>query len=249
MVMGGKMKENSFRHENYASVLCAQGDVFRHKNNPRAALKQYLSSIMIKRDNIDAYKGLSLTYKKLKDYERAISCLLKAKEMSQFDAVIYYELGMNYLLNSQVPEASKNLRRAIRLNNKNYNAQMQLAIAHELMGEDELALCIYQKIIEEKPRFIPAYNHKARIYMTGRDYNSALNTFKKILEVNPRYYKAYLGLGICCEKSGYPSKALSNYKKFISLAPSSKNAKTIKERVEMLSKSIREKVSFLRLVK
>lgn len=243
------MKNDNLKTENYAAALCEEARELRQNNNPKMAVKQYLTSILIKRDNLEAYKGLSLTYKKLKDYEKAIGCLLKAKEMAQFDAAIYYELGLNYLLNAQPPEASKHLRRAIRLNNKNYNAQIQLAISHEMMNEPEIALKIYQKIIEEKPSFMPAYNHKAGLYMSGGDFNNSLNVFKRMLEVNPQYYRAYLGLGICFDKSGYPSKALTYYKKFISFCPNSRSSKHIKNRINFLSESVKCKISFLKLVK
>jgi len=242
------MKEN-LKINDFAASLCEEADKLRLNNHVKPAVQRYLTSILIKRDNPQAYKGLSLTYKKLKNYEKAIDCLLKAKESAQFDSAIYYELGLNYLLNAQVAEASKNLRRSIKLNNKNYNAQIQLAISHEMMDEPQMALAIYQKIIEEKPSFIPAYNHKAGLYMACDDFLNALHVFKKITEIKPKYYRAYLGMAICLDKSGYLSKALVNYKKYLSQAPKNKNVESIKKRVEILDKALTRKRITLKLVK
>ena len=85
--------------------------------------------------------------KNLKQYDKAIKNLKRAKEFCHFDPEVYYELGLNHLLNCENEEARKNFIRTIRLDNKNLNAQIQLGLSHENLDEDEMAEKIYKKII------------------------------------------------------------------------------------------------------
>ena len=112
-----------------------------------------------------------------------------------------------------------------------------------------MALSIYQKIIEENPRYIPAYNHKAGLHITLEEYREASYLFYKILKINPAYYRANLGLGICFDKMNKFSSAIRYYKKYIARKPHSATTKSLAGRIcEIYSKKHAHKTS-LRIVK
>ena len=83
------------------AFFCALGDSMMLKNEYRLAIKEYLVSLMIDKNNLKALKGASRAYKNLKEYSKAIKHLNNAKNIYGFDSEIYYELGLNYLLNSR----------------------------------------------------------------------------------------------------------------------------------------------------
>ena len=75
------------------------------KNEYRKAVKEYLVSLMIDKNNVCAYKGASKAYKNLHEYDKAIKHLKNARNVYGFDSEIYYELGLNYLLNADNVDA------------------------------------------------------------------------------------------------------------------------------------------------
>ena len=79
---------------------CSLGDSFMLKNEYRKAVKEYLVSLMIDKNNIYARKGASKAYKNLKEYDKAIKHLKDARNIYGFDSEVYYELGLNYLLSA-----------------------------------------------------------------------------------------------------------------------------------------------------
>ena len=166
------------------------------------------------------------------------------------DSDIYYELGLCYLLSGETCCAIKNLIMSLKLNPKNIDAQIQLAMAHELAEENELALMIYQKIIETTPSYIKAYHHKSALLMSMGKYYEASAVFNKILKINPDYYRANLGIGICFDKLDKATDAIRYYKKFLEYKPNSHHSQFIKERLNKLTKVKPEKTnaSFLSLV-
>ncbi len=234
------------------NFFCALGDSFMLKNEYRKAVKEYLISLMIDKKNIYAYKGASKAYKNLKEYDKAIRHLKNARNVYGFDSEIYYELGLNYLLSADNCNAKKNFIRTIKLEPNNKNAQIKLALTHELSGEEDMAELVYNTIIEKYPNYIPAMTNLASMHIENQNYADAIILFKKILKINSEYYRAYLGLGICFDKLEKYTKAIRFYKKYISIKPQSDATKSLVGRIyeiHKLKKMKKIKNSRLKIIK
>lgn len=218
------------------------------ENKNKEAIKFYLNSILIKRINPKAYKGLGISFKCLKKFDKAIMYLEKAKELTPFDYEIYRELGICYLGKGKKCLAAKNLIQAIKLNPDNPDIQAELAFLHEFMQEPEMALMIYDKIIDANPDYQKAYIHKAALLMQENRYIQAIDVFKQILKINPDYSRSYLGIGICFDKLAEKSKAKRYYKKYLSLNFESINSENVVKRLLELKKELPSKQNFLKVV-
>lgn len=214
-----------------AKKFSSLGDSFMLQNEYRKAVKEYLVSLMVDKNNIYAYKGASKAYKNLKEYDKAIKHLKNARNIYGFDSEIYYELGLNYLLNDDNLNAQKNFIRTLKLSPGNKNAQVKLALTHELSGEDDMAILVYNTIIEKYPCYIPALSSLAGLHMGKDDFKTAITLFRRMLKINPEYYRAYLGLGLCFDKLEKFTVAIRFYKKYISLKPNSSTAKSLIGRI------------------
>ena len=223
--------------EDESYKLCVKADALRLANMFQDSISKYLRAIFNNRENIDAYDGLALSYKGLRNYDKAIETLEKAIMIKDDDFAIFYELGICHLMNGTPCPAIKCLVRSIQLNPDNLNAQVQLALAHELVDEKELALMIYQRIIEVAPDFLKAYKHKAALLMSLDEYKDASTVFNQILKVKPTYSKALLGIGICFDKLKRSVDAMRYYKKFIENKPESSHAPFVENRLFSLKKS------------
>ena len=213
------------------NFFCSLGDSFMLKNEYRKAVKEYLVSLMIDKNNLMACKGASKAYKNLKEYDKAIKHLKNARNIYGFDSEIYYELGLNYLLSADNANAQKNFIRTIKLQPDNKNAQIKLALTHELSGEEDMAILVYNRIIENYPYFIPALSSLAGLYIEKCKFIHAIKLYRKILSINKEYYRAYLGLGLCFDKMGKYTNAIRFYKKYIAYKPKSQTAKSLVGRI------------------
>ena len=128
-------------------------------------------------------------------------------------------------------------------------AQIQLAIAHELVDEANLSLMIYNKLIETNPEFLKAYYNKAAMLMGMGEFEEASKTFFKLIKRNPDYYKAYLGIAMSFDKLERYPDAIRYYKKFLKLKNFSEDALFARQRIKDLREYLPTKTSHLELVR
>ena len=233
--MSGKFqnKNNNFSQNPIKNDrdVCSRAENYMEKKEYRLAVKEYLVSILMDKSNVGAYKGASKAYKNLKEYDKAIRHLKSARKVYGFDSEIYYELGLNYLLNRDSENAMKNFKRSIKLTPENKLAQLKLALSHELEGEDDMAILVYKTIIEKNLTYIPAISHLANLYLEKGEYLVAIEFYKRIVKINKDYYRAYLGIGLCFDEMGKYVNATRYYKKYISYKPYCMTSKSLAARI------------------
>lgn len=228
--------------------LCIKADALRFSKLYKESVKCYLDSIMLDRTHQEAYLGLASSYKYLTEYKKAANILEKLIKIDDKNDKYFYELGVCCLSDGHPEEAIPHLIKAIVLNKENLEAQIQLAIAHELVDEPELSLMIYNKLIETNPEFLKAYYNKGAMLMGMGDFEEASKTFFALLKRNPDYYKAHLGIAMSFDKLGRYPEAIRYYKKFLGLKEFSEDAVFAKNRIVELKEKLPAKNNFLRIV-
>ncbi|MBD5402213.1 tetratricopeptide repeat protein [bacterium] len=137
--------------------------------------------------------------------------------------------------------------RSIEIDPENPEAIYHLGLAHEQAEEEDMAMMIYQKLIENTPTYLNAYIRKSSLLMKMELYRQALGLYLEILKINPNYTQAYSDIGLCLDKLGKHTDAKRYYRKFLASRPDDENANLILKRAEKLRK-ISPKSSNLSLV-
>ena len=111
-----------------------------------------------------------------------------------------------------------------------------------------MALMIYQKLIENSPEFVKAYEHKSTLLMKVGKYKEASLVLNEQIKRNPKDTEVLAGIGICFDKLGKKSDAQRYYRKFLQSNPLSSQAQFIKSRLEKLKSLTVSKGSKLSIV-
>lgn len=226
----------------------SKADSLRKAGQYKESVSCYLQSIMLERNNYRSYLGLGQSYKYLNDYDKAIKNLEKSAELNPSDYKVHYEMGICYLLKAMPETAIKCFQKAVMLDRTQLDVQLQLALAHELVDEKDMAMLIYDKLIEEHPEYLKASSHKAALLICDGKYIEASKMFFNILKRNPDFHRAYFGLAVCFDNMKKVSEAKRYYSKFLKIKPNSKHADYVKDRLKALKPTNTAKPEYISLV-
>lgn len=98
-------------------------------------------------------------------------------------------------------------------------------------GNPKLARKMYNYAVDLEPEFAEAWARSARLALTQKDYNRALNESLKTLELEPRHFYTLWNLGNVLEVLNRPDEALETYREANRLYP---ELKVVKERLQSL---------------
>jgi tetratricopeptide (TPR) repeat protein len=99
-----------------------------------------------------------------------------------------------------------------------------------------LAIKLLDAVIKIKPDYIEAWNRRAMLYYTEKDFGRAIADIHEVLKREPRHFGALAGLGLIMQDIGDDKQALEVYRRALAVYPRLKRipdvVKTLQEKVE-----------------
>ncbi len=103
-------------------------------------------------------------------------------------------------------------------------------------GKDlDLAIKLLDAVIDIRPDFVEAWNRRATVYYTKKDFGRALADIHEVLAREPRHFGALSGLGIILQELGDDKRALEVFRRALAVHPRL-------ERIPDLVKKLGEKI-------
>jgi tetratricopeptide (TPR) repeat protein len=89
-----------------------------------------------------------------------------------------------------------------------------------LEGKDtDLALQLLDAIIKIKPDYVEAWNRRATIYYSKKQFGKAVSDIREVLKLEPRHFGALSGLGMMMQELGDDRRALEAYRRALAVYP------------------------------
>jgi len=98
-----------------------------------------------------------------------------------------------------------------------------------------LAIKLLNAIVDINPDYVEAWNRRATIYYTKKDYANALADIGEVLRREPRHFGALSGLGMIMQEFGDDKNALEAFRRALAVHPKL-------EKIPDLVKKLTEKV-------
>lgn len=103
-------------------------------------------------------------------------------------------------------------------------------------GEITQAEEVLTELINDQPDFAEAWNRRAVLYYTLRQYKKSLDDCQMVINLNPVHFGALHGLGLCHASLGDYSAAIQAFRRALEIQPYSlENQKLILECTARLS--------------
>jgi tetratricopeptide (TPR) repeat protein len=101
--------------------------------------------------------------------------------------------------------------------------------------EYDVAIRLLNAIIDLKPEFTEAWNRRASVFFTKKDFSRSLADIHEVLAREPRHFGALSGLGIILQELGDDKGALEAFRRALAIHP---HLERIPELVKQLSDKI-----------
>ena len=162
-------------------------------------------------EKISVYFELSDIYLKKENYKEAKIYFEKILSLRKMAGAYYGIAITNDFCNGDISYSIKNYKRAIELDEDYDRAHYYLAHAYDKIGETELAIEEFKKVLAIDQYDFVTYNDLGSIYEI-EDKNALAEKFvKKSLEIKPDYGRALYNMGVLSKKKGDNALALKYY--------------------------------------
>lgn len=157
-----------------------------------------------------------------------------ARDSSKFDNL--YRLGVLYLDRERMAEASRVLAKANRLRPNDLKTIVNLGIAADALGHAAAAQEWYGKALQVAPDDSVAMCRMASSKYAQGKYDEAMSLLREVIRKKPGSYCAYFTLGVSFADAGLYRDAIRQWRKVVELAPTSPEAVSAKESIDVLEK-------------
>jgi tetratricopeptide (TPR) repeat protein len=100
----------------------------------------------------------------------------------------------------------------------------------------KLAIRLLDAVVELRPDYIEAWNRRATIHFSNKDYGKSLADIRQVLAREPRHFGALTGLGVIMQEFNEDKFALEAFRKALAVNPHLSKVpdfvKTLAEKVE-----------------
>jgi len=178
--------------------------------------------------------------------------LRRDRPMAHTDAALeaaYYFLGESYVKLERPADALSALEAALAITPTDADALYQMGLAHQALGQPQMALELYARAVRLVPDFIEAYEGMVESYSAldesdhvtyaqgmvafcQKDYRSAATYLEQATDALPDFAPAFLGLGLAYEGMGELRVALSAIQRALDLDPEDLAAQQALSRIQ-----------------
>jgi len=162
-----------------------------------------------------------------------------ARDSTNFDNL--FRLGVMYLDRERMSEAARVLAKANQLHPKDVKVMVDIGIAADAMGHSDTAQEWYGKALAVSPEDSLAMCRMASSKYAQGKYDEAMSQLRKLIKDKPGSYCAYFTLGVAFADAGLYRDAIRQWRKVVALAPTSPEALSAKESIDVLEKFLQGK--------
>jgi tetratricopeptide (TPR) repeat protein len=196
-------------------------------SNTYARCKDWKDSLTLWNDVIEKFPGKipraygirGLTYRKLGQWDKAITDYSRAIEIDPNYTDAYNDRGLTYGNLGQWDKAITDYSRAIEIDPKYSLAYNNRGFDYANLNKWDKAIADYSKAIETDSKLIKAYANRGNAYGSLGQWDKAITDYTRIIEIDPKYAIAWYNHGLAYDNLGQWDKAIVDYSRAIEIDP------------------------------
>ena len=149
-----------------------------------SAKNAYLKVIALRRDYIEAYKSLCITFLKLNEPEEAVKYAGIANSLAGDDYIFDFVIGTAYMKIKEFAKSIEPFERALAKSPNNIGIYNSLGTAYMATNRSDDAVKCYQKALELAPDNPMSYYNLGSAYQIQQNHEQACQYFKQAIKLD-----------------------------------------------------------------
>jgi tetratricopeptide (TPR) repeat protein len=192
--------------------------MYQEIGSPDEAIIELSKVLALEPANPTAHLYLGLAYRDKEFYQEAQNHLERSLELGGDVSAIYAGLAGIFLLRRRFDEALEFARKSTQARDDYVQGHLTTGDIYQAMGEDEIALLKYEKVLSLDPENRDAHFCSAVSYRNLERFDDAVYELRRTLEIDPDCIPAHLELGELYERQNQSARALAEFESVIGLS-------------------------------
>ena len=213
------------------------GQTFREKDTTRfheemrKAAEHFEQAIAMKRDAIDAYFQLGMSYSDMGLYEKANGAFTSALQYTRTDPAIYYQLGSIAANRGYYSEAEGYYMEGLSINPDHFLILVALGRLYLKTNQVAQAIDTLRQVTQREPGMWEGWYELGRAHMRARQWKVALSALEQARQWNPDAPEVYIAMSNCYVKTGKKQEARDMIREALMRDPESPEAKRLQKQL------------------
>jgi tetratricopeptide (TPR) repeat protein len=199
--------------------------------NMKFAAEQFEQAVALKRNAVDAYFQLGMTYHDLALYANAIVAFKNALQFAPRDSAIYYQLGLVAMDQFYDREAEAYFLEGLKINPDHVLILGALGRLYIRMNQAQAAISVLRQVTQRDPAMWEGWYELGRAHMKAREWKLALSALEQARQWNFEESDIYSAMATCYLKTNKRAEARQMVRESLQRNPSNAEANRLQKQL------------------
>lgn len=199
-------------------------DQAQFKENLKLAIEQFEQAVQLKKDAVDAFFQLGMSYHDLEIYDQANATFIKVQQITPRDPAVYLQLGRVAMDQGYNLEAEAYFLEGLKINPKHTRILETLGRLYLKMNQAQSAINVLRQATQLEPKLWEGWYELGRAHMKAREWKVALSALEQARQSNADSDDIYSAMAICYQKTNKKAEAREMARQSLMINPSNAEA-------------------------
>jgi tetratricopeptide (TPR) repeat protein len=199
--------------------------------NMKLAAEQFEQAIAVKRDAVDAYFQLGMTFHDLALYDKSISAFKHALQYAPGDSAIYYQLGSVAMDQLYDREAEAYFLEGLKINSDHALILIALGRLYIRMNQAQVAISVLRQATQREPAMWEGWYELGRAHMKAKEWKLALSALEQARQWNFEESEIYSAMATCYMKTNKKAEARQMVRESLQRNPNNAEANRLQKQL------------------
>jgi serine/threonine protein kinase/cytochrome c-type biogenesis protein CcmH/NrfG len=201
------------------------------QENLKLAIEQFEKAVSIKKDAVDSYFQMGMSYCDLELYDQANQAFKQVQQLTPNDAAVYFQLGRVAMEQGYDREAEAYFLGGLKLNPDHALILATLGRLYLRMNQAQKAINVLRQATQKEPGMWEGWYELGRAHMKAREWNLALSALEQARQSNPDSDEIYGAMAACYVKINKKAEARQMVRQSLMINPNNSEATRLQKQL------------------